>query len=184
MKELSLHILDLVQNSTRAEASQVNISIVEAPQYDTYTLVIRDNGKGMDAETVKRVTDPFYTTRTTRKVGLGLSLMKQNAMLTGGDLTVESQPGEGTKLNILMGFSHLDRPPAGKLPEVLYMLMAGNPNVRFVYEHQTPYGKFTADSDEILEMLEGLPLHLPEIRKGLTEYLSNGLESIQAEFQP
>ena len=119
MKDLSSHMMDIVQNSIRAEASWIQIRICEDPEADLFLIEIQDNGCGMDEATLARVRDPFFTSRTVRKVGLGIPLLQQNAERTGGKVSIVSQPGQGTTLTARFGHSHLDRPPLGDVAETL-----------------------------------------------------------------
>ncbi|MBN1756156.1 ATP-binding protein [bacterium] len=151
MEDLSLHILDLVENSIQAGATRVEILVAEEPGKDQLTIKIKDNGKGMDAETQSKVLDPFFTTRTTRRVGLGLSLFRQAARETGGDMTIVSEPGKGTLLEAVFQFSHIDRKPLGNLAETLMTLVTGNPDITFVFEYRGPEGDFRLDTSEIKE---------------------------------
>jgi signal transduction histidine kinase len=113
MKDLSLHILDIAQNSISAGASIIGINIDENLAANTMAIEVTDNGSGMPAEVLERVTDPYYTSRTTRRVGLGIPLFKQNAEATGGSLYIDSEEGRGTSLNATFVHNHLDRPPPG-----------------------------------------------------------------------
>ena len=122
MKDLSSHMMDIVQNSIRAEASWIQIRICEDPEADLFLIEIQDNGCGMDEATLARVRDPFFTSRTVRKVGLGIPLLQQNAERTGGKVSIVSQPGQGTTLTARFGHSHLDRPPLGDVAETLTLL--------------------------------------------------------------
>lgn len=118
MQTLSDHILDIAQNSIRAQASRVEIDLQENATEDSLVITIKDNGCGMDEAIVAKVTDPFFTSRTVRKVGLGIPLFKQNAEATGGNLKIESKTGEGTIIEAKFGLSHWDRPPMGDIAEV------------------------------------------------------------------
>ena len=131
MKDLSSHMMDIVQNSIRAEASWIQIRICEDPEADLFLIEIQDNGCGMDEATLARVRDPFFTSRTVRKVGLGIPLLQQNAERTGGKVSIVSQPGQGTTLTARFGHSHLDRPPLGDVAETLTLLAAANPAIHF-----------------------------------------------------
>ncbi len=179
MTELSLHILDIVQNSIRAKASLVEIEIVENPEMDEYCITISDNGSGMEAETLTKVEDPFFTSRTTRKVGLGIPLIKQNAEQTGGSFNINSQPGEGTRITASFGLNHLDRPILGDIAGSLLILMTNEQQTEICYRHQTPNGKFEFDSREVKTILEDAPINTPEIRKFLLEMIRGNLEQIQ-----
>ena len=155
MEDLSLHILDIVENSTKAGASLVEINITEDTDKDLLKILIRDNGQGMDPEMVKSVTDPFVTTRTTRRVGLGLSMLEQAAQETGGDLTVTSEQGIGTEIRATFRASHIDRKPFGDIGSSMISLIMGNPDVDFIYESDFDGEKTTVDTRAIRTELDG-----------------------------
>ncbi|MDL2282821.1 ATP-binding protein [Parabacteroides sp. OttesenSCG-928-G06] len=173
MDNLSFHITDITANSVRAKASEIYLSVTEK-QGERIISVI-DNGCGMDAETLQQATDPFYTTRTTRRIGLGLPFLKQNAEQTGGNLTVCSTPGEGTTIRATFVADHLDCPPWGDLAITVALLITGNPdvNVRFLYE--TDSKEFSIQTSEIKEALEGIPLSHPRVTTWLTELIRENL---------
>ena len=179
MKYLSSHILDIVQNSIRAKAKLIGIEISELPDENRLVIAITDDGKGMSPEELQRATDPFYTSRTTRKVGLGLSLFKQNAEMTGGTFRLESEMGNGTKVTAVFGLSHIDRPVMGDLAGTLLILFCSPGEADFVFQHRTPSGEFKLDTREIKQMLEDVPLNNPDIRTFLKEMLQENLEQIQ-----
>jgi hypothetical protein len=181
MTELSLHILDITQNSIRANASIIKIDIIEDKKNDLYTIAISDNGEGIDDEMLAKVTDPFFTTRTTRKVGVGLSLFKQNAEQTGGSLEVISKVGDGTTVKAVFGLKHIDRLPLGDMAGTMTTLIAGNPKIRFIYNHITSFSDFEFDTNEAKQELEGLPINHPAILKVLKELIEENLEIIEAE---
>lgn len=179
MKDLASHILDIVQNSIRANATLIGIDIEENQELNELKITISNNGKGMTKEVAKRATDPFYTSRTTRKVGLGLSLLKQNAEMTGGSFCLESEPGKGTKVTAVFGLNHLDRPETGDLAGTLLLLICSPDGPEYVFQHQTPAGKFELDTREIRQITGNVPLTNPEIRKFLKEMIQENLEQIQ-----
>ena len=179
MKDLSLHILDIVQNSIRAKAKLIGIEISEFPNENQLIITITDDGSGMSPEELKRAIDPFYTSRTTRKVGLGLSLFKQNAEITGGTFKLESELGKGTKVTAALGLNHLDRPIMGDLVGTLLLLIGSSDETDYVFKHQTPSGVFTLDTREIKQTLENVPINHPEVRSFLKEMLRENLEQIQ-----
>jgi hypothetical protein len=181
MKNVALHILDLVQNSARARAGLVKISVTEDQENDRYLLSIVDDGKGMDQEELQKATDPFYTSRTTRNVGLGLALIRLNAERTGGNLTLSSIPGKGTNLEACFVMSHPDRLPLGEIDDVLVMLAAGLPGLRLVYEHTTSQGQYRFDTESIREIIGNFQDSNLEIRKFLKEMIVENLQAIQAE---
>lgn len=149
MEELSLHILDIVENSLRAGATDVGISIIEDSRNDSLTIEIDDDGTGMDADTMEKAQDPFYTTKPTKKVGLGLSLLREAARTAGGDLSVQSEPGRGTNVKAIFQYSHIDRQPIGDLLGTLKTLMIANPDVRFHFHHKTDDQEYDFDMEEL-----------------------------------
>lgn len=181
MKTISDHILDIAQNSTRAKASLVEIEVVEDNAIDQITITIRDNGCGMDAEMLAKVKDPFFTSRTTRKVGLGIPLLLQNAEMTGGNVEIESELHKGTVLKATFGLSHIDRPPWGNMASAIALLATGHPTVDFVYTHQIGSEQYSFDTREIKRELDGVPITNPEIVRFLIEMVKENLEAIGME---
>ena len=182
MQELSLHILDIVQNSVRANASQITLEISEQPKTDTYTIEIIDNGSGIDAETLKQIADPFYTTRTTRKVGMGIALLKHSAEQSGGSLSIESEEGSGTKIKALFSFSHIDRPIMGDIAGTMTLLIGSYPLIRFIYNHHTALSDFEFDTKEVNSELDGMPINNPQILRFLKELINDNLALIEAKL--
>lgn len=180
MNEIALHILDIVQNSIRAQATKIEVMINEVPGENLYEMIINDNGKGMTDTQLKEVEDPFFTTRTTRKVGMGIALLKQNAEQTGGRLEVKSEPRNGTVLKAVFQHQHVDRPVLGDMAGTMTLLIGANPQIRFIYSHQTPLSTFDFDTDEVLEELDGVPINDPEILRALKELIEENLELIEA----
>jgi len=149
MEDLSLHILDIVENSIRAHAKKIEIKIIEEKKKDLLTIEIIDDGKGMDKKTLKNVLDPFFTTKSTKRVGLGLSLLAQSAEESGGSIKIESKPGQGTKVKAVFGYSHIDRKPLGDVNESLKVLIAANPDINFIYEYQKDNTNYYLDTKGI-----------------------------------
>lgn len=179
MKDLSMHIMDILQNSTRAKAKNITLEVVENHNNDTLTLVFKDDGCGMDAKMVENVVNPFFTTRTTRKVGLGLPLLKQNAEMTGGSLAIKSQVGVGTVVTAIFGYSHIDRPPMGDLPGTLVLTIAAYPDIHFLFhfvrkktDADTDY---ILDTDELYEALDGVSLQEPEVMAYIKEMIEENI---------
>ncbi len=180
MKTIADHITDIIENSARATATLIEIMIQEDKNRDLYTLMIRDNGRGMDEETVQKATGPFFTSRSTRKVGLGLPFLKQSAEQTGGRLDIFSAPGEGTTVRASFVLGNIDRPPAGDLAGAFILSVIGHPEIRISYSHITGKGAFTVCSVELKEILEGIPVQTTEIRKAIGEMIRNNLGLIEA----
>jgi len=180
MRELALHILDIAQNSLRAEASRISILIEEDYERDCLTIEIADNGRGMLKEEIAKALDPFYTTRTTRKVGLGLSLFQANCQAAGGDLAMESEPGKGTKVKVWLVLSHIDRPPLGDLPATLVTLIAGSPKVEFVLEHRSGEQAYRFTTQELKGILGEIPLNQPKVIQWIKDYLQEQEKTISS----
>lgn len=171
MKELSEHILDIVQNSTAAGATHIGITLTEDEQH-LLTVVIEDNGRGMEPEMLNTVTDPFTTSRTTRMVGLGLPLYRMSAEQTGGGLSIASTPGVGTTVTARLHTDHLDCPPLGDLPRTVALLVQGSPHIDFSYLHTNPKGCAELNTAELRETLgEEISLAAPEIFLWICDYL-------------
>lgn len=179
MQELSLNILDIAQNSVKAGATLIQIGVCENTEKDELLISIDDNGCGMDEETLKRVIDPFYTTRTTRKVGLGVPFLKMACDMTGGAFSIKSQPGKGTCVLASLGLSSIDRSPLGDIAASVTALIQCNPDIDFVYTHTTGKGSFAADTREFRVVLEGIALSAPEVVTFISEYIGENLNEIQ-----
>ncbi|MDR1414985.1 MAG: ATP-binding protein [Odoribacteraceae bacterium] len=170
--------MDIAQNSIRAKASRIEIDVEEYPARDAFIITIRDNGEGMDAAAVSRVTDPFFTSRTTRKVGLGIPLLKQNAEATGGSLTIHSAPGEGATVQATFARDHLDRPPAGDIPGAIVLLVAANPGIEIRYKYTTDNGEYAFNSAEIKNILGDIPLDNADIVAALREMITENTKDL------
>lgn len=179
MNELALHILDIVQNSIRAKAKLVQIKLIEKPGDDEYLIEITDDGEGMNEDQLAKANDPFFTSRTTRKVGLGLSLIQQTAELSEGYFQLSSEKDKGTHLKVKFGFHHVDRPILGDIAGTLLILANNEQETDFVYTHLTPKGDFQLDTREVKKSLGDIPLSNPQIRKFLRDMIHENLEQIQ-----
>ncbi len=174
-RELSQHISDIAENGIKAGASRIEIEIVEDSAQDLLSIVIRDNGSGMSPEMVARVTDPWVTTRTTRKVGLGIPFFKQTAEMCGGHFFIQSELGRGTVTGATFGLHHIDRPPLGDVIGTLLCLIVGNPQVDFAFRYQKDGEIYELDTRAIKDVLgEDVPLSDPDV----LGYLRESLESI------
>ena len=148
MEDLSLHILDIAENSISSSAGRIEIRIEEDPAKDLLTIEIKDNGKGMDERTVQQALDPFFTTKPTRKVGLGLSLLAQATRESDGTIELDSRPGRGTTVRATFRTSHPDCKPMGDVYETLRALVAGHPEIDFLFEHKTNGSVYHFDTRE------------------------------------
>ncbi len=179
MKDLSMHIMDIAQNSVRAKASEVEIDIAE--REGVITIRIGDNGTGMDEVTLAKVTDPFFTTRTTRHVGLGLPLIRQSAEQTGGSVDIASKPGVGTKVDVVFIKSHIDCQPWGDLPKTITLLMVGHPDVNFLFRYSNKE-KFIISSNDIKEAAGAGNFHNPRTIKLIGAIMDENMA--EAGFKP
>ncbi|MCX5854464.1 MAG: ATP-binding protein [Deltaproteobacteria bacterium] len=181
MLELSLHILDIVENSTRAGASIVNIDITEDTAKDILSLDIRDNGSGMSEDVLKKVTDPFFTTKTVRNVGLGLPMLAQAAEKTEGKFIIESKGGEGTRVAVDFKLSHIDRQPLGDISGTMVTLIAGDPDIEFIYRHRRNGQSYILDTREIKKEIEDIPINHVDVLNFIRSHVTEGLKEIGAE---
>jgi len=163
MKDLSLHILDIVQNSITAGAKNIKISLEESDSKDLIHIAVKDDGAGMSADFLEKVMDPFTTSRTTRSVGLGIPLLRSAAQMTGGDLEISSKQGEGTDISVNFKKSNIDCPPLGDIGSTVITLIQGSPELNFIVDYQTDKGQFTMDTTEFKNELGDIPLDEPEI---------------------
>ena len=178
MRDLSLHILDLAQNSVRAEATVVSLSVL-AGEDGMLTILIEDDGCGMSEELLARVQSPFSTTRTTRKVGLGIPMMAENCRLAGGNLTIRSEVGKGTVLEATMDTASIDCLPLGDIAGTVVTLVSANPEKPdFLLECKSVKGEMVFDTRQVREVLEGVPLNEPEIVAWMDASIREEIEPI------
>lgn len=177
MRDISLHILDIVENSIRANSSLVRIDMsVDKAKNDLF-IVIDDNGSGMSKEMLERVKSPFTTSRTTRKVGLGIPLFVASCEITGGHLDIDSELGKGTRLTAHLKFSHIDRPPLGDIAETIATLTILNPNIDFAFTANYDEA-FEYDTRQIKATLGDVPITNPEVMVFIREYLQEGIKQV------
>ncbi|MCK9202843.1 MAG: ATP-binding protein [Bacteroidales bacterium] len=181
MKDLAMHILDILQNSLRANATKIDLDIDEVTTANQLIIAVSDNGKGMSEEVCEKVTDPFYTSRTTRKVGLGLPLLKQNAEQTGGSLRIESEEGLGTRVTATFILNHIDRPEMGDIAGALVLTITANPDIEFSYRHRKDMQSYTFNTREIKGALGDLPLNDPHVYPLLLEMVRENLKEIHVD---
>ncbi len=180
MLEISLNILDIVENSTRAGAHLVTIGITEDKEEDTLRIEIADNGEGMEPDTMKMALDPFYSSKLVRRVGLGLPMLSHAAKLADGTFKLESKKGKGTKVTAHFKYSHIDRQPLGDIPGTMVTMIAGNPNVDFVYTHISVGKRYTLDTRVIKQELKDVAIYHPQVLRFIEENIRDGLKEIGA----
>jgi len=179
MDELSLNILDIAQNSIAAGASLVEIDVDENYGCDSIIIRVKDNGKGMSEDFLKTVEDPFITTRTTRKIGLGISFLKEAAEITGGSMEIISELGVGTTVTAVFVLSHIDRQPIGNLTETIITLVSLNPEIDFIFRYKVDNEEFIFSTYDVKEQIgEDAALNSPPIVIFLTEYVNEHLQNL------
>ncbi len=177
MKELSLHILDIVQNSIHANASKIEVSIIENEQENQITISVADNGSGMSEEQIKNTLDPFFTTKK-KKTGLGIPLLKQHAELAGGKIDIQSELGTGTTLSAWFEYHNMDRQPMGDLTRTITGLIRSNPEIDFVYKHKVADKEFILNLAEIKKELDGIPVNTPSVINFLDDMITESIKEI------
>lgn len=178
MKDLSLHLLDIVRNSTAAGACNIKVQILACTNEDRLRIIIEDDGTGMDNELLERITSPFATTRTTRKIGMGIPLLKASAEMSSGELKIDSVKGKGTILHATFKISHIDRPPLGDIASTMTSLVAAEPGIEFILILESDNGSFRFDTSEIKKKLDGVPINEIEIVCWIREFIEEGIKSI------
>lgn len=178
MEDLSLHLLDIAENSIDASANRVDIKIIADRASDRLILEVADNGKGMDKETIKKVKDPFFTTKTVRGFGLGIPLLAQAAEECNGIFTIESASGKGTKIKAEFQMSHIDRRPLGDMGSTITTLIAGHPEIDFSLTLERNGTVYIFDTAELKKELEGVPINLPNVLKLIKEDINDALPEV------
>ncbi|MGI6664473.1 MAG: ATP-binding protein [Christensenellaceae bacterium] len=178
MQELSLNILDITQNSLRAGATKIEIVIDENTKSDSLSVIIRDNGSGMSEAQVKSVTDPFFTTRNTRKVGLGIPFYKMAAEMTGGSFEIRSTLGVGTEVIAVFIRSHIDRMPLGNIAETISQLICLNEETMITYTQRFDQDSFTVTTKMFSDTLDGIPLSTPQVMQFVYDYIAQYVDAL------
>ena len=181
MNELSLHVLDICQNSIKANANLIKIIITDNKIDNLYKIEIIDNGFGMDKKTLSEVTDPFFTTRTTRNVGLGISLFKMAAEMTGGHLEISSIVTKGTKVIATFQNDHIDRAPLGDIEDSLCVLILNENMIDIYYEHRVNNKTYIFDTREVRKILNEIPFTDYNVIRWIKNNVKEGIINIQKE---
>lgn len=179
MRELALHLLDIAENSVSAGAKNITIEVIEDTRQDRLKMSVIDDGCGMDADTIAKITDPFVTSRTTRKVGLGIPLLKAAAEACNGFLHIQSKPNLGTRVDVEFQHSHIDRMPLGDLAGTFLGLLIGSTEIHWTFRYQVDDQQFEFDDTPIKQELESIPLSEPEVLKFLRNMLETGIREVQ-----
>lgn len=181
MQEISLNIMDIVQNSINAKANRIIISIVINTNEDFLSVRIEDNGKGMSSNQLKRIHDPFYSTRTSRKIGLGIPFLKHASESTGGSFSVDSVLNQGTIISAKFVFSHINRMPLGNIVSTIHLLITMNPNINFIYRYKLNNKEFFLDTNDLHDILGDIPFSVAKISKFIKEYLKEQHDNINKD---
>jgi len=180
MKSIAYHILDIAQNAIQAKGTEVKIFIEESDSQGTLQIIIRDNGKGMTKDQAEHATDPYFTSRNTRKVGMGLPLLRQNAERTGGHFKIVSEWGKGTSVKALFVKDNIDCPTKGDIVGTIHQLITSNSAIDFDFCYNKNGNKYELNTQEIKEALDGTPLYQKEISGYIREMIEENLKDIQA----
>lgn len=180
MRELALHLLDIAENSVSANARNIQIGVVEDIQNDRLHMSVTDDGRGMDAATAAKVIDPFVTSRTTRKVGLGIPLLKAAAEACNGSLTIQSELGKGTRVEVDFERSNIDRMPLGDIASTYITLLIGTSEVHWIFTYKVDEVAFIFDDQEIKETLDGVSMTEPDVLKFIREYMVENINQVRA----
>ncbi len=180
MRDLALHLLDIAENSAAAEAKSIRIEIIEDITNDRLTMIVQDDGKGMSEEMVLQVTDPFVTSRTTRKVGLGIPLLKEASELCEGKFEITSELGKGTRVYVDFKRNHIDRMPLGDLATTFLNLMIAHPEIHYVFRYLVGNEEFLLDDEPIKQELRGISLTEPVVLSFLRNLIESGISNVQA----
>lgn len=163
MQDLSLHILDIAENSINASATEISIKIIEDTRENILSIEISDNGKGMDEETIRKVYDPFFTTKACKRTGLGIPLLAQSAKECNGRMDIKTEKGKGTAIYVFFQYDHIDRKPLGAIGDTLIVLIASHPEINFVFEQRRNNSIYSLNTSEIRKELEGIPVNSPAV---------------------
>jgi len=179
MKELSYHILDIANNSVRGKATEIKIEVVEEATTNIFSLTITDNGIGIPDSILSTIKDPFTTSRTFRKVGLGIPFLNDTCINCGGKLDISSKVGEGTLVYAVMELNHIDRPPLGNIASTMTTLISSEESINIIYSHTINGEQFELSSNDIREVLGDVPLNRVEVIIWLKEYLVENIKELR-----
>jgi len=181
MNELSLHILDICQNSISANSSLIELNIIEDLKTNTFQIEIIDDGLGMNEKVLSEVSDPFYTTRTTRKVGMGISLFKMAAGMANGYLNVKSKVNKGTTVKAVFQHNHIDRAPLGDIEDTIVVLILNERDIDICYNHYVNDNHYLIDTREIKKVLDGIPFTDYSVIQWIKQNINEGIKNLHKE---
>ena len=178
MRELSLHIMDIVENSLNAGAGLVEIYVKEDGKSNRLSIEISDNGRGMSEDTLKKAVDPFFSTRTTRRIGLGLSMLRELCKRCDGRFKIRSKQGEGTRIKASFRLNHIDLVPFGDMAGSMMSLIVGNPEADFLYTHEVDGRVFHLDTRQVRKELDGKEICNPQFIRSLGNLIRESLKDL------
>lgn len=179
MQDLSMHIMDIVENSVRANALNIEIHIEENLTNNLFKLTIIDDGFGMDEKFVSEIKNPFKTTRTTRRVGLGIPLLHQTAVMAAGDIFIESTKSVGTKILVLMEHNNIDRPPLGDIASSIFLILISHENIDFIFTYKVDNNIYELNTKDIKQILNGVSFQEPKVSAWIKENLSSEIRKLK-----
>jgi len=179
LRDFSLHIMDIIENGLNGGATLIGLTVVEERKNNWLRITITDNGRGIPKDVLKKVLDPFYTTRITRRVGLGLSLFREASKRCDGEFSIISEEGKGTQVDATFRLDHIDLPPMGDLASTMITLIVGNPGVDFVYVHEMEGDTFQLDTRDIREELDGVEISHPKVVKYIGDTIRESLDELR-----
>lgn len=179
MTDLSLHVIDIIQNSLSAGATLIHLTVKEFEKKNLLEISIVDNGRGMSSDAVKSLENPFFTSRTTRRVGMGIPLFKDSALQSGGDLEIESEVGVGTTIRAFFELNHIDRPPLGDIANSFMLMVSANPEKEFIFDYIMEQGSYRFDTVEVKEVLEGMSIGDPALFSLLEGMIKSNLDQLK-----
>lgn len=179
MKELSMHILDIVQNSVRGRAKEIRITVNENEQDNIFEFTIEDNGTGIPEDIFKSIKNPFTTSRTMRRVGLGIPLLNDTCKFCNGSLNIETKEGVGTKVHAIMEYNHIDRPPLGDMVSTITGIVTSNETINIIYRHIFNNKEFDFQTSQIKEVVGDMSLADVNIYRWLKDFIKENLDEIK-----
>ena len=179
MRDFSLHIMDIIENGLNGGATLIGLTVIEERENNWLRITITDNGRGIPKDMLKKVLDPFYTTRITRRVGLGLSLFREASKRCDGEFSIISEEGKGTQVDATFRLDHIDLPPMGDLASTMTTLIVGNPGVDFVYVHEVEGDTFQLDTRDIRKELDGVEISHPQVVKYIGDTIRESLDELR-----
>lgn len=178
MKEISMHILDIAMNSVKAMATLIEIEVDDSVEKNCLRIIIKDNGTGMSKDMLTKVTDPFFTTRTTRRVGLGLPMLKESCERCNGKLTIDSQLGGGTRVECFFERNNIDRAPMGNMGETIMTIINSLHDCELIYIHSTDRGMFSLSTKEVKNILDEGQISDSSVLLWIKEYINENIREL------